>query len=136
MFKNDTLKNSIEVIHYLPHSESIKLLLQSEALLMIVDDFKGNEEIVPGKVFEYMGAKRPIITLAPEGAVTKIIRDTECGMVSNSKDIETIKKIFLNYYTKFINNDFTVIVNEDKIKLFERKEITKRLAHIFDNLTN
>ena len=136
MFENKTLKNSIEVIHYLPHSESIKLLLQSEALLMIVDDFKDNEEIVPGKVFEYIGSKKPIITLAPEGAVAKIIRDTECGMVSNSKDIETIKKIFLYYYTKFLNNDLNIIVNEDKIKLFERREITKNLAQIFDNLTN
>jgi hypothetical protein len=136
MFKNEILQNSIEVIHYVPHSESIKLLLQSEALLMIVDDFKDNEEIVPGKVFEYIGSKRPIITLAPEGAVAKIIRDTECGMVSHSKDIETIKKIFLCYYTKFLNNDFNVIVNEDKIKLFERREITKKLAQIFDSLTN
>jgi len=101
---------------------------------MIVDDFKGNEEIVPGKVFEYMGSKRPIITLAPDGAVTKIIRDTECGMVSNSKDIEEIKKIFLNYYTKFINHDFDVVITSDKIKLFERREITKKLSQIFDDL--
>ena len=136
MFKNEILKNSIVVLPYLPHSESIKLLLQSEALLMVVDDFKGNEEIVPGKLFEYIGSKRPVITLAPEGAVTKIIRDTECGMVSNSKDIEGIKKIFLFYYTKFLNNDFNLVVNENKIKKFERREITKQLAQIFDNLTN
>jgi len=103
---------------------------------MVVDDFKGNEEIVPGKVFEYIGSKRPVITLAPEGAVAKIIRDTECGLVSNSKDIEGIKKIFLFYYTKFLNNDFNLVVNENKIKKFERREITKQLAQIFDNLTN
>ena len=101
---------------------------------MVVDDFKGNEEIVPGKVFEYMGSKRPIITLAPEGAVAKIIRDTECGMVAGSKDIESIKEIFYSYYTKYLNNNLTSIVSEDKIKQYERKEITKKLVGIFNGL--
>jgi hypothetical protein len=134
MFNNKNLKNSIEVINYLPHSESIKLLLKSEALLMVVDDFQGNEEIVPGKVFEYMGSKRPIITLAPEGAVAKIIRDTECGMVTGSKDINGIKEIFYTYYTKYLNKDLITAVSGEKIRQYERKEITKKLAGIFESL--
>lgn len=134
MFKNDTLKNSIEVINYLPHSESVKLLLKSEALLMIVDDYTGNEEIVPGKVFEYIGSKRPIITLAPQGAVANIIQETECGRVANSKDISGIKSIFLEYYNKYIDNNFTSEVNEDKIKKYERKELTRKLAELFNSV--
>lgn len=134
MFKNDTLRNSIEVINYLPHSESVKLLIKSEALLMIVDDYTGNEEIVPGKVFEYIGSKRPIITLAPQGAVTNLIQETECGKVANSRDISGIKDIFLEYYDKYMNNNFSSEVNEEKIKKYERKELTRKLAELFNSV--
>jgi hypothetical protein len=136
MFENPALKNSFEIINYLPHGESIKLLLQSEALLMIVDDFAGNEEIVPGKVFEYMGAKRPIMTIAPPGAVTKIISETNSGLSAKSNEPEKIKEIFLTYYTDFFNNKLEISHNENEIKKYERKEVTRELAEIFDSIIN
>jgi glycosyltransferase involved in cell wall biosynthesis len=135
MFENENLKGCFEIINYLPHSESIKLILESEALLMIVDDFKGNEEIVPGKVFEYMGAKRPIITIAPEGAVTQLIRETKTGTVAGSNDVEQIKKIFFNYYRDYISDKPITEGNREEILKYERKEVTRQLAKIFDNVT-
>jgi glycosyltransferase involved in cell wall biosynthesis len=134
MFEHPVLKNSFEIIHYLPHAESIKLLLKSEALLMIVDDFKGNEEIVPGKVFEYMGAKRPIITIAPLGAVTQIISETNSGLSARTNDVIKIKEIFLKYYTGFMNKNLVISHDENEIKKYERKEVTKELAKIFNSL--
>jgi hypothetical protein len=103
---------------------------------MIVDDFKGNEEIVPGKVFEYMGAKRPIITIAPAGAVSELIKSTNSGMVADSNDIERIKQIFLTYYQDYISEKLIFKTDLNEIKKYERKEVTRQLAKIFDNIIN
>ena len=65
MFNATTFKSSIEVIGYVPHEKSISYLLVSHALLLIVDEAKESEEIVPGKVYEYIGSMKPVIAIAP-----------------------------------------------------------------------
>jgi hypothetical protein len=136
MFENETLKGSFDIIGYLPHSESIKLILQSEALLMVVDDYKGNEEIVPGKVFEYLGAKRPIITIAPEGAVGELITATNSGMIAKSDDIIRIKEIFLKYYNDFFSGNLFINQNEYEVNKYERRGVARQLAEIFNLIIN
>lgn len=135
MFQSDILKNCIDVRPYLPHSESIKLLLQSDALLMIVDEFTGNEEIVPGKVFEYLGAHRPILTIAPEGAVTDLMRETASGQVAYHHDIPKVKNIFLEFYTNFLYHKTDFKQHLDRVKQYERREIAKQLARLLDEVT-
>src|SRR5206468_8511877 len=50
------IKDVIEFILYLPHSESIKLLLQADVMLLLIDEDKYSKMILSGKVFEYLGA--------------------------------------------------------------------------------
>ncbi len=135
MFNHPTLQSSIVVKEYMPHAESVRHLFQSNALLMIVDDFQGNEEIVPGKVYEYMGAGKPIITLAPEGAVAEVIRDTRSGRVCRSGDIEEISRIVASYYAEWCNGTLGLEQDREAITRFERREVTRRLASLLEEVT-
>ncbi len=102
MIQNSAVRESIEVIPYLAHSKSVEALLQSDALLLVVDEADGSDEIVPGKVFEYIGAKRPIIALAPEGAIAGLMRETQCGSVAPNQDIPSIQAAFIEYYDNYL----------------------------------
>jgi glycosyltransferase involved in cell wall biosynthesis len=135
MFEHPVLKSCITVREYLPHAESVRHLFQSDALLMIVDDFTGNEEIVPGKVYEYMGSGKPILTLAPEGAVAEVIRDTHAGMVSRSSDVPAIADMFLIYYRQWLDGGTSTGAPHDSIMQFERREISRRLAGLLDDVS-
>lgn len=135
MFEHPVLKPSIIVHDYMPHAESVRHLFQSDALLMVVDDFKGNEEIVPGKVYEYMGSGKPIITLAPEGAVTEVIEETRSGRCARSKDIDAIADIVLDFYRQWKEGRLGSAQNREAIKQFERSEITRRLAGLLDEVS-
>ena len=135
MFAHPVLQQSIVVHEYLPHAESIQHLFRSDALLMIVDDFKGNEEIVPGKVFEYIGADKPIITLAPEGAVVDVIHETGSGRCARSKDIAAIADIFSDFYSKWLSGSLTLAQNRESVNKYERREVTRQLATLLDDVT-
>ena len=135
MLEQSRLRNSIEVLPYLPHSESIKELLKADALLMVVDEAEGSEGIVPGKVFEYLGAKKPILTLAPDGAVADLIRAARAGSVAHNHDIPGIKAAFLEYYRNFVYDRPVLEPDEELLKKFERREITRRLAGLLDSIT-
>jgi glycosyltransferase involved in cell wall biosynthesis len=135
MFEHPLLGGAILVREYMPHAASVRHLFQSDALLMIVDDFPGNEEIVPGKVYEYMGAGRPIITLAPEGAVADVIRSTRSGRVAASTDVDGIAAILLHYYDAWHSGAPPLDQDRAAVAGFERREVTRRLAALLDSVT-
>ena len=134
MFGRFPTKDVIRVVDYVPHSESIRELLAADALLLVVDESKDSDEIVPGKVFEYIGAQRPIIALAPEGAVAGVVRETNSGIVVHNQDIPGIKSAFLECYENFLYHKKKFSPNQQAMKKYERREVTHRLAELLDYL--
>jgi len=135
MLQSSSLHDSIELIPYLPHSTSVKALLQSDALLLIVDEAgAGSNEIVPGKVFEYIGAQRPIIALAPEGAIAELMRETRSGFVAANQDIPSIQRAFIECYENFLYHRPKSEQDREAVKRYDRREITHQLAALLDAL--
>ncbi len=141
MFSEPELRGMIEVKEYLPHEESIKLLLQSDLLVLIVDESELSDEIVPGKVFEYIGARKPILAFAPEGAAARIIRSTGTGTVVPSKDVKAastaIQSLYECYAGKAESSEKTATFFDPKgdvIKEFERREATRKLSALFTKI--
>ena len=132
MLANSTVRESIETVSYLPHGQSVAALLSSDALLLIVDEAAGSDEIVPGKVFEYIGADRPIIALAPEGAIVSLLRETRSGMVAHNQDIVAIQAAFIECYNNFLYHNRKFEQDREAVKRYDRREITRQLAALLD----
>lgn len=134
MINRASFKESIEVIGYLPHSESLARLIQSDALLLIVDESKESPEIVPGKVFEYLGTGRPILAICPtNGAVANIIKETNSGLVAHQDEVTQIAENFLSLFNIWKSNSSST-PNYAEIKKYERRACTKKLAEVLDTL--
>jgi glycosyltransferase involved in cell wall biosynthesis len=135
MLDHPELRDAIVVREYMPHAESVRHLFQSDALLMVVDDFTGNEEIVPGKVFEYVGSGKPVLTLAPDGAVARLISETRSGMVAASSDVPSIAAMFEHYYRQWLGGSIGMDQDRAAIMRYERREITRELARLLDSVS-
>lgn len=137
MFENASFKNQIEKINYLPHEKSIEFLLLSDILLLIVDESKESQEIVPGKVYEYIGVRKPIIAIAPQdSAISYLIKETQSGRIAHQSEIELTSEIFLYYYNQWLNNSFNYNPNEKLINNYERRESARKLSNILNQLIN
>ncbi len=132
MLASSAVRESIETVSYLPHSQSVGALLSSDALLLIVDEAAGSDEIVPGKVFEYIGADRPIIALAPEGAIASLLRETRSGIVAHNQDIVAIQAAFIECYNNFLYHNRKFEQDREAVKRYDRREITRQLATLLD----
>ena len=67
-----------EYIDFVPHKQSVEYLLESSVLLMAIPNVPRNMGILPGKVFEYLAAGKPILCVGPRGCdADNLLR--ECG---------------------------------------------------------
>ena len=70
-----------EFIPFVPHQESVAYLLSSSALLMAIPDVALNKGILPGKVFEYLAARKPVLCVGPAGCDADVVlRETGAGL--------------------------------------------------------
>ncbi|UOQ67935.1 glycosyltransferase [Hymenobacter volaticus] len=72
------LSEATELLPFVPHDQSVEYLLRSTALLMAIPDVLHNFGILPGKVFEYLAANKPIICVGPTGSDADHLLQ-ECG---------------------------------------------------------
>lgn len=136
MINETSFKDSIELVGYVTHEKSIEYLLTSDALLLVVDESKESAEIVPGKVYEYMGVYKPLFTIAPEdGAIAKLVRETNSGLIAHQTNIKGIESIFEKYYNAKMNKENLISPNIDAIKQYERRNSAKQLAALLDSIT-
>lgn len=136
MFENASFKECIETVGYVTHKESISYLIKSEALLLIVDEAKESEEIVPGKVYEYLGTMRPLFAIAPnESAIAELIYETDAGLVAHQSEIDRIAENLLEYYQFWNRNLPLTEPNVKAIEQYERRNASKKLAEILDGIS-
>lgn len=82
-----------EVIHHVGHlsrAEAMALQRRADALLLIT-----SKQLVwelPGKLFEYMGARRPILALAEANEAARLVDETGTGMTVPPDDVPAIER--------------------------------------------
>jgi glycosyltransferase involved in cell wall biosynthesis len=130
------IASMVEKIDYVAHSRAVELVQDSDALLLIVDDTATVGAIVPGKVYEYLGAMRPLIAFAPpDGAIGELLKETSGGKAIAQSDADSAASYIKILYDAWQRGEQTSsVMKTDMISKYERREETRRLAEVFDSL--
>lgn len=92
------LDDVVDYRGYLPHRESVKRLQAADVLWLTVGKRPGSETISTGKLFEYMGARKPILGLVPSGAAADALIRYEASVVVEPEDTEAIAAALESLY--------------------------------------
>lgn len=127
------IENIVRPVGYVPHHESVQYQLQTDVLLLILFEEEDGSAAYPGKLFEYIAAKKPILALTPEGITADLIRSERVGKVVPPRDINAIKEAIHEMYLQYKQGTLE-LKNTKSYEMFDRKELTRQLAEVFDEV--
>nr|WP_027394214.1 glycosyltransferase family 4 protein [Aquimarina latercula] len=133
--KQAGLSPFIENKGYVSHKEAIEIQRRSQVLLLVEIDSEETKCIIPGKLFEYMVSRRPILAVGPNDAdISKLIKETNSGHFFDYKEYNEMKKIILDYFVKF--KDGKLEAETKGIEKYSRRELTKEMSLLLQNLNS
>lgn len=128
------LTSHLSRIEYMPHQEVMHEIQKSQVLLLLINNTPNAKGILTGKIFEYLGSGRPILSIGPEdGEAAVMLKDSEAGQTANYENEKGMQQILSDYFIQF--NENRLISNPGNRLKYSRKVLTKLIADILDNLT-
>ena len=116
-----------DLITFLPavsFAEALQEMSRASTNILIQDEVFNRQ--IPGKIFDYISARRPVLALTPHNSATKTVID-KFNFGFSAYTVTEIEKMIIKLMTKDID------CNED-ISKFSRQNKTAELAEIFDQL--
>jgi glycosyltransferase involved in cell wall biosynthesis len=117
--------------NHVKHKESINLLLASDMLLLVIPKIANNKGILTGKLFEYLGARKPILCIGPtDGDAAKIIQECKAGKTFDYSDENGIYE----FIETCMSNEY-IFENKNYLN-YSRRNLTKTLSKILNDKVN
>jgi len=128
------IPDALEIISHVQHKEAIHYLMKSTALLMAIPNPEDNRHTIPGKLFEYLAARKPIICIGlKDSDVAKIIQECDAGKSFLPSDIEDLTSYLNSLVSQWKQNPNLDIHNET-YKKYSRYNQTQQIAEVIKNI--
>jgi hypothetical protein len=112
------------------HQESISIQTQADVLLLLCGHAPSWKGVYTGKLFEYLGARRPIICIGiSDGVAANLIHELSVGV--NLNDPEKIAAQLKEWVIEKKEKGEISYLPSEKVKEYTRKAQTKKLINFF-----
>lgn len=127
--EREGLGDHLVLIGHMKHREGLKLLAESQLLLLPLNDAPNVRGILPGKMYEYMALRRPILAIGPpDGDFADIIRETRTGYVQGFDAVDGIKSDILKTWSDFMEGKLEV--SPEGYEKFSRKNLARKIMQL------
>jgi len=125
------LDGIVEVTSYVEHSESVRRLMAADLTWFMIGEGRGAEMWSPGKLFEYIACRKPILACVPEGTAADTVRGTGNGTVVPPDDVRAIKDALFAYYRAYKQGALRR-TSEAVVRRYDRQNLAGELAAVFE----
>jgi len=127
MISKLNLQSFVKDHGYVNHDESIAKLKSADVLWFMVGKRRNIDAILPGKVYEYIGTRKPIIASVPDGAAKMAVTEYKAAYVTEPDNIEQIKDTIIKVFSLFKDGKLPT-PDEKYVESFRRDALTEILA--------
>lgn len=127
LIKNLNLVDNFTIIRSLEHQKVIEMEQTSDLNLIITHTNGESNYALPGKVFEYIGAKRPIFCISGDPLLSDLMKKYQLGYLVKNNEMTCIEKGLEAAYKIWSDNKLDISLNNESFEQFNRRELTKKL---------
>jgi len=132
------LEKVVELLDYVSHEEALKLIGESDLLFLCLACPQGNpppaSSWVPGKLYEYFSAGKPVLGLVPEGDTKELLERSGLGVCPAPRDVDKIAREIIRLFREHRSGGIKVHPKWDFIRRFEWPRLSEALARVFDGI--
>ncbi len=127
------LKSKLVVDGYLSHKSARKAMKESSLLLLVMNESANARGHIPGKLFEYVEARTPILAIGdPDGDAAQILTKTQAGAAFSFDDSKSVRKEIEERYRTFENGE---VFSSKDIDQYSRRSQAMKLANELFKMT-
>lgn len=105
------IKNNVNIHGRITYPEVLQHQMNADVLLLISWMDESEKIFIPGKIYDCIGCRKPILSIGyKEGSLKELIDKTNIGYHISS--VEECKKAIYDYYTKYNENELKYSGNE------------------------
>lgn len=125
-------KNLID-LGYKDHKTAVREQKASSILILPLRKEPEYKATLPGKLFEYLASKRPILGIGQkDGAMARILAETKAGVVFDWEEKAYIKAYIDKSWKDFRSDNLES--NTQNIEKYSRKNLSKEMVSLMDSL--
>jgi len=135
-FEKAGIASNVNFVGSVTRGEALQLTCSSNVLLLLLNQQENAQGRVPGKFFEYLASKRPIMVLGPtDGDVAQITEKTKRGSTLNYDDGAGMKSMLTDLYHQFKSGKLKQSLQEE-IEEYSHPVLTQKVAGLLDKISS
>ncbi|MBF4469030.1 MAG: glycosyl transferase GT4 family protein [Methanobrevibacter arboriphilus] len=127
------IEDLVNIHGTISHEEVLKKQKESQALLLLSWNNKKEEMFLPGKIYEYLAAKRPILSIGyKKGSLKDLIEKTEIGY--HVSTLEETKNIITKFYDNFNESKILRYNGNSEVNKYSIISTAQKFGSILDSI--
>jgi len=113
--------------------EALRIMQSSQLLLLLLNKAANVSGRIPGKVFEYLGAHRPILSLGPKGTdIETMLRESSAGAHVEYESETLLRSYILATFDKYKTVGLDKM--ERSLEMYSHGVIASKFTHLLEQI--
>jgi glycosyltransferase involved in cell wall biosynthesis len=128
------VQSSVRFRDTVPHSETLRVERAAHVLLLIKHADPRYDGLVPGKLYEYIGLRRPVLALVPPGEAKDLVVGLRRGATAHPAATDEIARAIGELFDRYRDGSLESACDLSERPELERSRLAGELAGALDEL--